>query len=91
MASTLLVNLEQLCQKVFGKSKETILAHTTDFSSVPKEELDNHVKTSDYCKDKIANLDFIQLATEILDDFDPNCHVEMQVTGYDAGSLEFKL
>ena len=88
MASQMLVNLDQLLQTLLGKDKATILAHKPDFSSVSKEDLDKHYENSKYAKDKKMIIDFIDLATEMLEDFDPICKVNIQSCLYSTGSTE---
>jgi hypothetical protein len=62
-----------LLTTLLGKDKATVLAHKPDFSSVSKEDLDKHYENSKYAAEKKHYIDFIDFATEMLEDFDPIC------------------
>ena len=88
MASQMLVNMDQLLTTLLGKDKATVLAHKPDFSSVSKEDLDKHYENSKYASEKKHVIDFIDFATEMLEDFDPICKVNLQSCLYNVGSTE---
>lgn len=48
MASTILVSLDQLLQGVFGEDKKTLLEYVPDYSEIPADELEAHIKNSKY-------------------------------------------
>lgn len=80
MSDKFLVSLGQLVEGAFGKSVDEVLKYKPDFSAVAKNELDGHIKTSEYCKEKMQQLDLYQAVANLLQNFAPDFRATMEAS-----------
>lgn len=90
-ADSFLLSLEQIIQGAFGSSVADMLKYKPEFEGVEKAELDKHVKTSEYCQDKLKELDLYQAISNLLKEMAPEFQVTAEGHLYGFLGLQYEL
>jgi hypothetical protein len=91
-ANQMLVSLGQIIEGAFGKSIDEALKYRPDFARVDKKALDSHVRTSEYCKEKMQELNALTAIANLLREFaqDFRIQVEGNMWGFVALKYDFQ-
>ena len=91
MADHFLVSLAQIIEGAFGKSIDQAMKYKPDFSSVDKNELDQHIRTSEYCKEKMQQLNAMVAIANLLREFSSDFRVQCEgsMIGFIGWKYEF--
>lgn len=78
LANQMLISLSQIIEGAFGKSIDEALKYKPDFSSVAKSKLDKHIRSSEYCKDKMQTLNVLVAIANLLREFAQDFRIQVE-------------
>jgi hypothetical protein len=75
MADSFLLSLEQIIQGAFGSSVGDMLKYKAEFKDVDKAELNQYIKSSEYCQGKMKELRLYEAISGLFKQVSPDFHV----------------
>lgn len=78
MADKFMISLSQIVEGAFGKSIDQMLKYKPDFSPVDKNELEQYLKTSEYAKEKMKQIEVQQAIAGLVREFAPDFRATME-------------
>lgn len=90
-ADNFLLSLDQIIQGAFGKSVKEMLKYEHKFEDVDKTKLDKYIKSSEYCQDKMKELDLFQAIANMMKEMDPNFNATAEGHLFGFVGLKYEL